>query len=84
MHLQVVRLCYLQVVRLENDLKTAEQKYSITSEHKVALEEQLDAMRMQKSTLENMLEKEKNSRRVIQQGLPAIFCLPYYDVLFRT
>ena len=49
-------------------MKAAEQKYSITNEHKVALEEQLDEIRVQKCTLENMLEKEKNSKRSIQQG----------------
>ena len=75
-----MRLCYLQVIQLENDLKTAEQKYSISSEHKVALEEQLDAMRVQKSTLENMLEKEKNSRRAVQQGLTTM-CFAYLTVI---
>lgn len=58
---------------MENDLRAAEQKYSITNEHKIALEEQLDEMRMQKSTLENLLEKEKNSKRSIQQGLLNMF-----------
>lgn len=59
----------MQVSQLEKDLKAAEQKYSITNEHKLALEEQLDKTRIQKSTLENLLEKEKNSKRSIQQGL---------------
>jgi len=58
----------LQVSQLEKDLKAAEQKYSITNEHKNAIEEQLDKMRIQKSNLENLLEKERNSKRSIQQG----------------
>ena len=49
-------------------MKAAEQKYSITNKHKVTLEEQLDEMRIQKSTLEGLLEKEKNSKGFIQQG----------------
>lgn len=58
----------MQVNQLTNELKAAEQKYSITNEHKIALEEQIDEMRMQKGTLENLLEKEKNSKRSLQQG----------------
>ena len=73
-----VTVILLQVNQLEYDLKTAEQKYSITNEHKMALEEQLDRMRIQKSTLESLLEKEKNSKRSIQQGLSDVcFAKPY-------
>ena len=44
----------------------------------MALEEQLDGMRIQKSTLESLLEKEKNSKQSIQQGLSNMFCLLYH------
>lgn len=61
-------------------MKAAEQKYSITNEQKLALEEQLDEIRVQKATLENLLEKEKNSKRSIQQGL--IKCIVYVFSLY--
>lgn len=50
-------------------MKATEQKYTITNEHKTALEEQLDGMRMQKNTFEDLLEKEKNSKQSFQQSL---------------
>ena len=56
-------------------MKAAEQKYAIANEHKVALEEQLDEIRVQKTTLENLLEKEKNSKQSFQQGF--VKCILY-------
>jgi len=76
----------VQVSQLEKDLKAAEERYSIVNENKKALEEQLDGLRIQKSSLENMLEKEKNAKQTFQQGFCCWVC-HLYDVssmYFRT
>lgn len=67
-----------QVSQLERDLRAAEERYSIVNENKMALEEQLDGLRIQKGSLENLLEKEKNAKHTFQQGFCLYVCFHLY------